>query len=210
MLGAKPEIKLAAIDSSGFEARHVSQYFLQRQEPRGVVPKSVFARFFPKLTLICDCKTHLILSFLTTKGPKPDNPTLEPALNKCMDVAVINRLLGDAGYDGEPNHIFARSLGIKAFFPPLIGAPSTKPPKGKYRRLMKQLFRHPKNIKYGQRWQVETVMSLLKRRFTTATKARTTYSRYRELALLVLTYNLAVICLLNYLFYRAGRSPFLK
>lgn len=193
MLGENPEIKLAAIDSSGFEARHVSQYFLQRQEPRGADPRSIFARFFPKLTIICDCKTHLILSFLTTKGPRPDNPTLKPALNKCTDFITIHKLLGDAGYDGEPNHLLARSLNIKAFFPPLIGAPTTKPPKGRYRRLMKQLFRYPKNIKYGQRWQVETVMSLLKRRFATAMRARTVYSRYRELALLVLTYNLAVI-----------------
>lgn len=134
VLGAKRTIKIAAIDSSGFESRHVSHYFLQRKESRGHPERAVFARFHPKLTLLCDCKTHLILAFLTGKGPSPDNKKLKPTLRNCSPDLVINKLLADAGFDGEPNHVFARDkLGIKTFVPPIIGRPSTKPLNGKCR-----------------------------------------------------------------------------
>jgi len=198
VLGAKRTIKIAAIDSSGFESRHVSHYFLQRKESRGHPERAVFARFHPKLTLLCDCKTHLILAFLTGKGPSPDNKKLKPTLRNCSPDLVINKLLADAGFDGEPNHVFARDkLGIKTFVPPIIGRPSTKPLNGKYRRLMQRLFVNPKRVSYGQRWQVETVFSMLKRRFATATRARNSWSRKRELALLVLSFNLAILAALN-------------
>ena len=73
--------------------------------------------------------------------------------------------------------------------------------------MMQQLFKDKKRIKYGQRWQVETVFSMIKRRLTTATRARKRWQRARELALLVLTYNLA-LRLLKEGFYRAEPSLF--
>ena len=202
----KPSIKLASADSTGFEARHVSQHFLHRKSHG----KPIFAKFHPKLSIICDCKNHLILSLLTSKGPFPDAPSLVPLLAKLPPWINVDKLLGDAGYDSEENHRISREeFGIRSFFPPLIGRPLNGIPKGKYRRLMKKLFIHKDNIHFGQRWQVETVFSMIKRVLGTATRARKHSSRMRELALIALTYNLAVVraC---YLFYGAARSPVLK
>ena len=188
MLGKRRKIRLAAIDSTGFESRHVSQYFLQRKE--GNTP--IFARFHPKLVAICDCQSHVLISFLATRGPKPDNRLLKPTLDRCTTV-TIDKLFGDAGYDGERNHRYARiAKGVRSFVPPIIGRPSKNPPTGRYRRLMQRLFSNRKHIRYGQRWQVETVFSMIKRRLATATRARKRWQRTRELALLVLTYNLAL------------------
>ncbi len=203
VLQDRKRVRLAAIDSTGFESRHVSQYFLQRKE--GNVP--IFARFHPKLVVICDCDSHAIISFFPTRGPKPDNPLLKPTLDRCTAVTV-EKLLGDAGYDGERNHVYARTIkGVRSFIPATIGRPSKNPLKGKYRRLMQRLFHDKRRIHYGQRWQVETVFSMIKRRLTTATRARKRWQRMRELALLVLTYNLALRLLIEG-FYRAGRYPF--
>jgi hypothetical protein len=199
-----PLIKLTSADSTGFESQQVSQYFLQRKF-RG---KPVFARFHPKLSIICDCEHHLILAILTGKGPFPDTPSFKHLLAKLPRSIQVDKLLADAGYDSEHNHRIAREEhGIRSFFPPLIGRPTAGIPKGKYRRMMKRLFRHKENIHYGQRWQVETVFSLIKRRLATATRAKSHHSRRRELALIALTYNLMVVCYI-YLFYRAGRYPF--
>ena len=196
-------ISLAAIDSTGFESRHVSQYFLQRKQGNELI----FARFHPKLVVICDCQSHAIVSFLATRGPKPDNPMLKPMLDRCVDVS-LEKLLADAGFDGEHNHHYARrTKGVRSFIPATIGRPSKNPLKGRFRRMMQRLFEDKKRIKYGQRWQVETVFSMIKRRLTTATRARKRWQRSRELALLVLTYNLA-LRLLQEGFYRAGPSPF--
>lgn len=194
MLGSKRTIALAAIDSSGFEDRHVSHYFLRRKTSCGHPEKALFARFHPKLTVLCDCHRHLIVAFLPGRGPSPDNDKLPPTLRRCPPQIHINKLLGDAGYGGEPNHLFARQRhGIRTFFPPTIGRPSAHPPTGKYRRLMQRLFQNPHRISYGQRWQVETVFSMIKRRLATATRARNYWSRQRELSLLILTYNLAIL-----------------
>lgn len=205
MVLKKREIKIACADSTGFEARHVSQYFLHRKW-RG---KPVFARFHPKLNVICDCQHHLIIALIASKGPFPDAPSFKHLLTKIPHAIKIDKLLADAGYDSENNHRIAREeYGVRSFFPPLIGRPTAGVPTGKYRRLMHRLFKNKKYIHYGQRWQVETVFSMIKRTLGTATRARTHHSRRRELALIALTHNLAVV-LSNYLFYRAVTSPFI-
>ena len=61
---------------------------------------------------------------------------------------------------------------------------------------------------YGQRWQVETIFSMIKRNFGSALRARRYWSQCREMMLLVLTHNIAIILLVKELFYRAGQTPF--
>jgi hypothetical protein len=90
---------------------------------------------------------------------------------------------------------------------PLIqydGRPTTKLPKTKYRREMRTDF---DKEKYGQRWQVETVFSMIKRNFGSALRAKRYWSQCREMMLMVLTHNLAVILFVKELFYRACRTP---
>ena len=62
---------------------------------------------------------------------------------------------------------------------------------------------------YGQRWQVETVFSMIKRNYGSALRARNEESQAREMLLLVLTHNIAIIQLVKELFYRAGQTPLL-
>ena len=177
----------------------MSQYFLQRTERN----KRIFARFHPKLTVICDCETHLIHGFHAGRGPKPDNRQLEPTLKKT--ITEIDKLLGDAGFDGERNHELCRNYnGIRSFFPPLIGRPTKKPPSGYWRRKMKSYFKQPHKHHYGQRWQVETAFSMIKRCFGSALSAKTHHNRLRQLYLLVITHNVAI--LFADLFYTAEPS----
>jgi len=68
--------------------------------------------------------------------------------------------------------------------PPLIGRPTNKPPSGYWRRQMKWRLHL---TRYGQRWQVETVNSMLKRLLGSALRARTYGSQQREMFLMVLT-----------------------
>ena len=62
---------------------------------------------------------------------------------------------------------------------------------------------------YGQRWQVETVFSMIKRNFGSALRARKYWSQCREMMLLVLIHNIAVILLVKELFYRACLTSFI-
>ena len=60
---------------------------------------------------------------------------------------------------------------------------------------------------YHDRCQVETVVSMLKRRQGSYTSGRSHHSRCRDLYLMVLTHNAMILVLLR-VFYRAGCQPF--
>ncbi len=67
----KKRVRLAAIDASGFEAHHVSNYFVRRRARNGKTTgkwHSTTYRRFPKLAVVCDCRTHLILSAAVDAG----------------------------------------------------------------------------------------------------------------------------------------------
>ena len=139
-----------------------------------------------------DCATHLILSHVRGQGPRPDADQLLPLMDNMTGQAVPDTMLLDAGYDSENNHELLREyLEIESVIPPKIGRPTDKPPSGKWRWLMATDF-DPDDV-YGQRWQVETVMHMLKARLGDALTARTYHSRRREMGLMVLTHNLMVV-----------------
>jgi len=200
------EIKLAAIDSTGLEAGHTSRYFVRRKRSKQLKSyEETYYRRWPKLAIACDCSNHMILSAITTRGPSVDINQFEKIMTPAINRYIIEHVLADAGYDSESNHRFARDTNnIRSTIPPKHGRPTTKPFLGKYRRLMQQEF--DKEI-FGQRWQVETVFSMIKRNQGEALLSKSDCAQNREMMLKVLTHNIAVILLVNELFYRAYLTP---
>ena len=201
--------KLAAIDSSGFETRHISSYFVRRRDrgftSRGIWQTTTYQRY-PKLSLVSDCKTHLVIAALPGRGPGADITHLDHVMVEAFCRRRIHTLLADAGYDAEWAHEFLRhDLGIRSIIPAGIGRPTTRPPSGHYRRRMKQQF--PKEI-YGQRWQVETVFSMIKRRLGAALNATTYWSQCRALMLKVITHNIMIICYVLWGFLQSMSGTF--
>ena len=101
--------------------------------------------------------------------------------------------------------MYARDeYGIVTTIPPKHGRPTNKPPGGYYRRLMSQrIHLRP----YGQRWQVQTVFSMIKRNQGAVIAAHSYHARNREMRLAVLTHNIGIL-LVKWLFYRAFLTPF--
>ena len=184
--------KQAAIDSTGLETRHVSAYFTKRCERHC----NHYKHRYPKLSAICDIDSHLILGAVIDRGPKPDPVEARQTLHEALKHQHFMSLLGDAGYESEGFHCLCRdTFGIRSIIPTTDrGRPradgKARPVKGKYRKLMKQRF--PKKI-YGQRWQIETVFSMLKRNMGAALRARNYHSQTREICLRILTHNLAIL-----------------
>lgn len=72
---------------------------------------------------------------------------------------------------------------------------------------MKSYFRRPKRRRrYGQRWQVETVISMLKRRLGECVNARSERRQRRAMLLKAITHNILIL-FDNEFFYRARMSP---
>jgi hypothetical protein len=184
-------VSLAAIDGTGFETRHISAYFVQRRKRcRPGYETTTYTRF-PKAGLVCACARHFILAVVAERGPGPDDPHYRPALRQAVSRVRIGTLLADAGYDSEAAHVFAReSCQARTLIPPRRGRPPRRRPASRWRGVMATRFDRKK---YGQRWQAETVISMLKRRLDSALRARTYWSQGREITLRAITLNIMIL-----------------
>lgn len=194
MMHRKRVVELASIDSTGLEAGQISPYFVRRRSRVPGLWQTTTYKRFPKLGVIIDCKCHLVLAMYATRGPTPDINQMGRTLRRLSPHVRIKRLAADAGYDSESNHCLLREeLGVDSIIPPKHGRrpkdPNHKPPT-KWRRLMKERF---DGKRYGQRWQVETVFSVIKRRLGHSVRERSYWAQCRALRLMTLTYNIMVL-----------------
>ena len=184
-------VRRAALDASGFEAHHVSHYFVKRRAKGGNSWQRTTYKRYPKLGLVCDCDTHMILAAVAARGPSPDITHFAAAVCQALGRSRLRTLYADAGYDAEWVHEVARrDLGVRTIIPPRIGRPTTKAPSGRWRKVMGERI-HLTN--YGQRWQNETVFSMIKRRQGAAVDATTYWSQCRGLMLKAITHNVLIL-----------------
>ena len=176
----------AAIDATGLETRYTSQHFIRCRKR-----ESFYRRRWPKLTIVCEIKTHLIAGCRVTRGPSMDFPNLQKVIEQAEKYVHFDQVLADAGYDSEFNHEFCRDkLNIRSTIIAYNPRRTTKLPSAKYRREMATEFERQA---YGQRWQVKSVFSRHKRLLGSALRNRNVESRKRECLLRVLTHNLMII-----------------
>jgi hypothetical protein len=188
----KKKVALAALDGTGFETRHISAYFVKRRERAGKTgyQTTTYTRY-PYANIVCACRSHFVLAIVTGRGPGPDDPYFQPALRQTAARVRVDALLADAGFDSERAHLLARDeYGVRAIIPATRGRPTNKPLRGYWRNRMKQRF--PK-LAYGQRWQIETVHSMIKRLLGAALRARSYWSQSREIVLKTLTLNMMIL-----------------
>jgi len=188
----KRRVKLAAVDGTGFETRHISAYYVKRRQKgqKHEFQTTTYTRY-PYAVITCDCASHIILAVVPSRGPGSDLPYFQPSVRQTARRVTVDTLLADAGFDSEAAHVYARQEHrMKTVIPPTRGRPTAKRPSGRWRRLMATRFNKKK---YGQRWQVETVNSMLKRLLDSALRARHYWSQWREMFLRVLTHNVMVL-----------------
>jgi len=204
-----------------FESRHVSRHFEKRckQSARQARKKQRQAdaqqrqaqkkaakleanrrrarvvKRLPKLSLAVHAASHLILAARATTGMGADHAHFVPLLSKAQTRMSVAVALADAGYDSEANHQVAREvMGVRSLIPATIGRPGTAGPTGHYRRLMRRQLKAGADKKcFGQRWQAETVNSMVKRNLGSACRSRTPRGRKKDMLLRVITHNLMIL-----------------
>lgn len=210
--------KPLALDSTCFERRHRSAHYDRRcrhmagksvtrgaakppEKPGKWGPPVNAARrrrvsAMPKLSVAVAAACHLILAAKVRTGNGSDAPDFDGLLYRAWARAAVKVVVADAGYDSEQNHRTARQdMGVRSLIPPGIGRPTSKPPTGRWRRHMARRFaRKADEAQYGQRAQVETVHSMVKRTQGSALRSRTTERQKKEMLLRVLTHNIMLAC----------------
>jgi len=171
-----------AIDATGFSRRPASRYYTTRLG-------GYWRHTFLNWSTLVWTQPQLILAQSCRVGPGSGSRFLRPLVAQARPLLRIDRLLADADYDSEAHHQWLReTCQIESIIPATCGRPRhrglTRQP---YRYRMQRWF--PRRA-YGQRWQVETVYSVVKRRWGEALTARRYWQQIKQVCLRGVTHNL--------------------
>jgi IS5 family transposase len=168
----------AAVDSTGFQVGTASAYYQARRGKQ--------MRGFVKLSLAVLLPSLLVVSANAARGPANDRTSFLPTMQPALERTRITKLYADAGYDAEWIHEWCRGKqGIESWIQPIWRNHPIERVKGAWRR-EQRIQGMPKE--YGRRWGVETVNSVIKRKWGGTTAARTLALQRREVLLKTVVY----------------------
>lgn len=177
-----------ALDSTGLSLSHTSRYFAWRaKRDRG-------QRGWPKWASALWVGPQILLSQRVRPGPCGDFSNLPPLASAAAARMPFDQLLADAGYDSEANHRHCReAIGADSLIPAKKRRPAGVVATNPLRREMVRRLGVPgvqtDRAAYRQRWQVETVMSVSKRRCGEALTARPEDTQRAQALLRGVAYN---------------------
>jgi hypothetical protein len=184
---------LIAVDSTGLFCGHASRYFEHRAR------RERKQRAYQKWAAALWTGPQLVLAQLSKPGPCGDYPDLPPLAEASLASVPGATILADAGYDCESNHVACRErLGVRALIPAKTRR-YVAGPRRPYRAEMVTALgcatlgvegqAEPRRT-YRQRWLVETLMSVVKRKWGEALTARLPAMQQAQALVRGLVYNL--------------------
>lgn len=168
------EPKIIALDGSGFSSDYADKYYLKI--------RGYNVKHFTKSHIAIDIESRMILYSQAVRGPRHDTKFAIAAI-RSLKKYNIQYIIADKAYDTEPirNCI---NVEIKALDQIPLKSNFRH---GGYRRLSQKTFK--KEI-YSRRNNVESVFSVIKRRFSGINKSKSTRLRNKETRLKTLVYNI--------------------
>jgi hypothetical protein len=190
---------IVAVDATGFSNEHASKYYARRT--------GMLWRSYTRSIVAVDAGTLCIAAQHAncSVGQNGENSLFMPLVNRASKSLCIDAVVADKAYDTEVNHEFVHQcIGARCLIP--IKHCKTGTVNGHYRRKLVKRFNQRL---YHRRSMVETVFSVMKRKFGSSVNSRLQPMQNKEAALLAIVYNVYryvnthTEALLEYVFYSA-------
>ena len=174
------KIKITSIDATGFTSSYASHYYSKR------INKT--RRNFIKASIAVDSDKLTIMGWKFSKLPVHDSQHARSLVNQVQKITKSECYTMDEGYDSEIIHKYIREdIGAESIIPVLKW--NGKIYTGKYRM---EMFRDFDKEKYGQRNMVETVFSMIKRRYGDTVRSRKYYNQTKEIKIRMILHNMNI------------------
>jgi hypothetical protein len=188
----KKEVKTSAIDGSGFDTSHMSYHYANawnRQDRRK-------HRSYLKISIAICTDSQYVLSQKIRIGPRNDHIDFENVMKNVRCKFV----LADKGYDSKKNRYYVlRNMGAYPHIP--------------YRKMSGRTYeksgvplKFDKKI-YNQRSKVETVFSVIKRKYGSHILSKSFETQKKELLLRLVAYNIDRKIILSITLVRYSPEP---
>ena len=174
------KIKITSIDATGFTSSYASHYYSKR------INKT--RKSFIKASIAVDSDKLIIMGWKFSKVPVHDSQHARSLVNQVQKITKSECYTMDKGYDSEKIHEYIReSIKADSIIP--VRKWNGNIYSGKYRM---EMFRDFDKEKYGQRNMVETVFSMIKRRYGDTVRSRKYYNQTKEIKIRMILHNMSI------------------
>lgn len=169
------KVKTSAIDSSGFDTSYMSYHYANVWNRRD---KRKYRRYL-KVSIAIDTDSQYILSEKIRLGPRNDNIDFVSVMKKVNCDFVV----ADKGYDSRKNRYFVlREMKAYPHIPRRITSGATYEKAGVKIKFNEKI--------YHQRSKVETVFSVIKRKYGSYALGRSFDTKKKEVIIKMIAYNI--------------------